>query len=524
MKKITKTKSITGAFLLTALLATPVCYSQKKTAAKPPKKTVTTEKVASTAPVLQSSVPFKLLDLAPSRPVPEELIKKLKEMGVNISSNTFKIPAAAEKNFMYDYFLLYGEKQESYLSNLNGTIEKIPADTRLITATKNNSKIFTDKCINQVEMSKCSNIRIIGPDGKKLNADLSRYYFALNMKQNLYNSEDHTYVIVYTESGGQNIITESGSTFFPSDLFSISFIVPGFIIYEEKQGDPQQLMQLNSRKKIDISKYDYVKGLEINRYLIGKKNDKYFLIDPTTDKVLFESDKRIQEVYYPSDVNPENYFALGNSGSQELVDINGKKVIEGQYARFGFYVSGNTFSVENLQGKGNYYDLAKKAFVYGDFYNSLSTEGPFNVAKYNGYIQICDNATEELLYGASKNVKELRFTANMYSIEKHGTAESAGKNLDIYDRESRTLLFENVSSLGYISGTESYYKVSKETNGENKYTIVNRKGKVVIPEIIVPDYIRYNSDKKVFELTKKNTAKAAATDCYDLTGTKINCQ
>lgn len=509
--------------LLAACLAAPLCHSQKKTAPKPVKKTAAAEKAASPAPGLQSSVPFKLLNLAPSRPVPQELVAKLKGMGASISGNTFNIPAAGEKDFMYDYFLLYGEKHESYLANLNGSIETIPADTRLISAAQDNSRIFSDRCVNQVEMSKCSNIRIIGPDGKQRNVDLSRYHFAFNMKRNLYNSPDHTYAIVYTESGGQNIIMENGSTFFPADLSSISFIVPGFIIYQEKSGDPKQLMQLGTRKKIDISKYDEIRGLEINRYLIGKKSDKYFLIDPISDKVLFESDKRIQEVYYPSDVNPENYFALGNTGSQELVDINGKKVMEGQYARFGFYVSGNAFEVENMQRKGNWYDLAKKAFVYGDFYNSLSTEGPFDVAKYDGYIQICDNATNELLYGASKNVKELRFTANMYTIEKRETADNAGRNLDIYERENRTLLFENVYSLGYISGTESYYRVSKERNAE-KYIIVNRKGKVVIPEITVPDYIRYNAERKIFELTKKNTAKAAATECYNLTGEKISCQ
>lgn len=512
--------------LVTALaMAAPAGHAQKKApAAKPSKKTVPVEKVTTPAAKEESNVPFKILDLAPSRPVPQELIAKVKGMGANASGNPFKIPTAEEKNFMYDDFVLYGENQESYLVNLNGTIEKIPADTRLITTTKNHSKILTDKCIHQTEMSKCSNIRIIGADGKKLNTDLSKYYFAFNMREDLYNSEDHTYVLAYTESGGQNIITENGSTFFTSDVYGIDLIMPGFIIYKEKQADPKQLLQLSTRKKIDISKYDEINVLSVNKLLVGKQNEKYFLINPVADKILFESDKRIQEVYYPSDTNPKNYFILGNSDSPTLVDITGKKVLEGDYNRFGFYVAGNTFSVENKQGKQNYYDLSKKAFVYGDFYNSLSTEGPFDVAKYNGYIQIYDNKTKDLLYGASKNVKSIRFAGNMYIITKKESVDNPGKNFDIYARESGKLLFENTFDLGYISGTESYYPIAKDKNLENKYSIVNRNGEVIIGEIIIPYYIRYNKERKTFELTKKNIAKAAATDCYDITGLKINCQ
>ncbi|MNY66551.1 hypothetical protein D3C86_2039950 [compost metagenome] len=52
------------------------------------------------------------------------------------------------------------------------------------------------------------------------------------MREDLYNSEDHTYVLAYTESGGQNIITENGSTFFTSDVYGIDLIMPGFIIYK----------------------------------------------------------------------------------------------------------------------------------------------------------------------------------------------------------------------------------------------------------------------------------------------------
>lgn len=524
MTKITKSRNLTAVLLLTALaVAAPAGHAQKKApAAKPSKKTVPVEKVTTPAAKEESNVPFKILDLAPSRPVPQELIAKVKEMGANASGNPFKIPTAEEKNFMYDDFVLYGENQESYLVNLNGTIEKVPADTRLITTTKNHSKILTDKCIHQTEMSKCSNIRIIGADGKKLNTDLSKYYFAFNMREDLYNSEDHTYVLAYTESGGQNIITENGSTFFTSDVYGIDLIMPGFIIYKEKQADPKQLLQLSTRKKIDISKYDEINVLSVNKLLVGKQSEKYFLINPVADKILFESDKRIQEVYYPSDTNPKNYFILGNSDSPTLVDVTGKKVLEGDYNRFGFYVAGNTFSVENKQGKQNYYDLSKKAFVYGDFYNSLSTEGPFDVAKYNGYIQIYDNKSSELLYGEAKNVKSIRFAGNIYIITKRETAENPDKNLDIYDRENRTLLYENASYLSSITNTESYFTMAVNKNLENKYSIINRKGAVVIPEIIIPNYIKYNTDKKIFELTKKSNGKP--TDCYDLTGVKINCQ
>ena len=38
------------------------------------------------------------------------------------------------------------------------------------------------------------------------------------------------------------------------------------------------------------------------------------------------------------------------------------------------------FVVEDKQGKQNYYDLEKKAFVYRAFYNSLTTVGAFEMS------------------------------------------------------------------------------------------------------------------------------------------------
>ena len=306
-------------FLLLIILfsTTQICFSQKKKIATPIKKTVVVEIKE------EKDVPIKLLSLAPSRLVSKDVISKARSMGASVSGGDFKIPTSSEKHFMYDDFVLYGENQESYLININGNVEKIPADTRLITTTKNNSKIVVDKCINQSEWSKCSNIRIIDNTGKKLDVDLSKYYYALNMQENLYNSDNNSYVIVHSNSGAENIITDNGATIFANDVSGISFIIPGFVTYDE--AGKEKLMELSTKKNIDISIYEDINALPVNKLLVGKHNEKYILFNPATNKIFFESDKAIREVYVLSDVNPKNYFIVGDYDKPILVDSKGKK-------------------------------------------------------------------------------------------------------------------------------------------------------------------------------------------------------
>ncbi len=537
-------------FLLLIILfsTTQICLSQKKKSPAPAKKTPVTEIKE------EKDVPIKLLNLAPSRLVSKDVISKARSMGASVSGGDFKIPTSSEKRFMYDDFVLYGENQESYLVNINGNVEKIPADTRLITTTKNNSKILVDKCLNQSELAKCYNIRIIDNMGKNLDINLSKYYYMLNMQENLYNSESNSYVIVHSNSGSENIITDNGTTIFANDVSGISFIIPGFATYDE--GGKEKLMELSTKKNIDISVYEDIYSLPVNKLLVGKQNGKYLLFNPSANKILFESDKAIREVYALSDVNPKNYFIIGDYDQPILVDIRGKRIFEEDYARFMFYFEGNKFVVEDKQGKQNYYDLEKKAFVYRAFYNSLSTVGAFDVAKYNNYCEIYDNKTSAFLYGENKdvkdfssegdfavvkyndycqvydsktntlaygenkNIKNFRSAGNMFVITKQ--VDPTNSVVDIYDKSSRSIIYENVTSLRTITDTDKYFALNKGGGPENKYSIVDRDGKVLIQEIIIPNFIKYNIDKGTFELTK--TMYGKTTGCYDKTGLEIKCK
>jgi hypothetical protein len=516
-------------FLIILFTTSQICLAQKKIQNSKPIKKITPTEIKE-----ETNVPFKLLDISPSRLVPQDVISKARNMGarLTLTYNDFKIPTSTENDFMYDSFVLYGEKEESYLVNINGNIERIPSDTRLITVTKNNSKILVDQCVSQVESSKCSNIRIIDNTGKTLDSDLSKYYYSVNMRKNLYNSENNTYVLVYSNIGSENIITENGKTFFADDVSGIQFIIPGFITYQE--GGKEKLMELSTKKNIDISNYQEVYALHVNKLFVGIQNKKYVLFNPVTNTKLFESEKSINEVYPLSNINPKNYFTLGHD-NLTLVDITGKKVLEDEYKRFNFSFEGNKIEVEEATiqefktGKKNYYNLEKKAFVYKKFYTDLYSIAELTYVRYERYYEVYNNYPNTnssndgfLMYDEDKKVTDLyRPSTRMTSIAKQ--IGDNDKIYDIYSNSTHSLIYENISGLSRIEnpGAVDYFRLNKNNVG-NKYSITDEEGKIVIEEIIIPDYIRFNEKKGFFELTKKRNGKAM--ECYDKTGAKINCE
>jgi hypothetical protein len=502
-------------------IATALSSSAQKKAlgSKPIKKPVIT---AATKEV--AYVPFVMLNLAPTRPVSQEVIAKIKSQGINLSGNDFKISTSTERGFMYDSFVLHNENLDPYLININGDIEKIPAGSRLITVTKNNSHILADACKYESEWTKCRNIRIVDNTGKIISPDLSKYYYG--MMESFYNSESHTYVIVSSESSGvdsSNIITEDGKTLFSTDVAGLSFILPGFVSF--KEDGKLKLMELSTKKITDLSAYSSVSALRVNKYLVGSINEKYILIDPVNNKVLFETDKLISEVHGLDDSTPKNYFALGGFQTVTLVDINGKKVLEDEYKRIYFHKNGVTFFVENKQGKENCYDLAKKAFVYKDFYTELRSEGELTLVKYQQYYEVYNNNSNSntsiegyLMYDESKKVTNVQKYSSLLSITKK--IDNDKKLCDVYSAITHSFLYENAVAFGPIRNADYYYLLNKN-NIDNKFSIINGKGDVLVEEIIIPDYIQYNYKNGYFEFTKKFNGKP--TECYDKKGVKIDC-
>lgn len=496
--------------------------AQKKgTTPKSVKKTVTTAPAKDIEVKVATDVPFVILNLAPSNPVSQEVIAKVKSEGINLSGNDFKIPRSKERGFMYDSFLLYKENLDAFLINLKGDIEKIPSGSRLITVTKNNSHILADACKYESDWTKCRNIRVIDNTGKTISPDLSKYYFGST--GSFYNSENHTYVIVSASGDSQNIITEDGKTFFANDVSNLSFILPGYVSF--KESGKLKLMELSTKKITDLSAYTDVSPLRVNSYLVGTINEKNFLINPVNNKILFETDKLIREVHGLDDNSPKNYFVLGGFQAETLVDINGKKVLEDEYRRFGFASDGVTFFVENKQGKNNFYNLVKKAFVYKDFYSQLKSEGELTLVKYQQYYEVYNNNGNSntsiegyLMYDESKKVTDVQKYNSLLLITKK---TDDNKTLcDVYSAITHTFLYENVKGCGPIANADYYYLLNKD-NIDNKYSIINGKGAVLTDEIIVPDYIQYNNSKGYFELTKK--FKGKPVECYDKKGIKIEC-
>lgn len=512
-------------FLIILIATTINSNAQKKVASSKPVKKITTKAVTETKaiePKEAAYVPFVILNIAPSRLVPQEVIAKVKSLDLNLSGNEFKIPKSTEKGFMYDSFVLYKENLDPYLININGDVEKIPTGSRLITVTKNNSKILADACKYESDWTKCRNIRIVDNTGKVTSPDLSKYYYG--MMESFYNSENHTYVIVSTSVNSQNVITEEGKTLFANDVSDLSFILPGYVCY--KEDGKRKLMELSTKNISDLSAYLDVSGFPINNYILGATKEKAFLINPKDNKVLFESDELISEVNHLEKSTPKDYFTLGGFHDLTIVDVNGKKVLEDKYKRVGFGSDGKTIFVENKQGKNNFYNLEKKAFVYKDFYTDLFSQGELTFVKYQQYYEVYNNNGNSntsnegfLMYDESKKVTGVRACGSLLSITKK--TEDNKTLSDVYSCISHSILYENVVGLGPIKDADYYFLLNKN-NVDNKYSIINGKGAVLTEEIIVPDYIRYNNTKGYFELTKKFGGKA--TECYDKKGVKIDCQ
>jgi len=505
-------------FSLILITAAQICFAQKKTTNSKATNKISDTEIKTTEAL---NIPFALISTSPSKQLSPEAISKIKSKGLYITEN-YKIPTSyLEDDYMFDNFILYGDKKDSYLIDVNGNVEAIPLNTRLITTTKTGSKILVDNCEDRSEWAKCTNIRIADNTGKLINTDLSKYYIALGSTFDLYNSENNTYVIVSSSPGSENIITENGKPFFTTDVSGIRFIIPGYISYEEV--GMKKLMELKTKKNIDISKYTQIYGLSKNKLIVGIQNNEYALFNPVTSNVIFKSEKLIAEVKRIDKVTAKNYFTL-SSGNNDftLVDVNGKKVLAEVYKRIVFQDDGFTIFVENNEDKKNEYNLKKNEFSYKKFYKDISKTKELTFIMYDKYYEVYDNVTNTLLYDETKRVSHFNDNmGTMFLINKRVNDNSFSTIYDVYSKQNKTLIYENIAGLSRIENTDYYFKLNKNNLG-NKYSIVDKNGKIIIQEIFIPNYIQFNNNKGVFELTKKKNGKV--DECYDKIGNKINCQ
>ena len=90
---------------------------------------------------------------------------------------------------------------------------------------------------------------------------------------------------------------------------------------------------------------------------------------------------------------------------------------------------------------------------------------------------------------------------------------------DIYTKDGE-LIFKEKESFSRLSDPYSNYL---QIGNKGNSTIVDKDGKIIIPSVKVLNYIRFNSDKEIFELVKK-LEKAEPYECYNLEGNKVECK
>ena len=510
-------------FTILLMLGFSFSFAQKNNTKKKIQSSPT-KKAPATLPIEkeESYLPPQYIDTDPVKEIDEKLIYDLVNRGYGIISTNMPLDENGF-NFMYDYFFV--EKGEKYiLISPNGKEEPLLENLNFINVFKDGSKLYSDKCKDYSEVTHCPNLKIVSKNGETKNVS-SEYRFLIGVGySNKINLNDKSFTIVHhRQTLKVNLIDETGKILLDKDVDDISYLFPPYVSVEEN--NQIKIYHLLDRQFVDFKGLEYHKSLPYHKLFVLKvpNEKKYKVVEPGSQKQLFEIDQPgIEEIGERKKARDFFVVYLGNN-VKRVVDRSGKILYEDK-ARVKYIGENGNLYVYDIKDyyKTNQYSLTEKKYLFPRFYKEVSRNGIFQYVKYEKYYEVKNIKTGEILYTEEDRVQSYGELGNLIYINRTYETEPnvyhRGVN-DIYTKDGE-LIFKEKESFSRLSDPYSnYLRIGNKGNS----TIVDKDGKIIIPSVKVLNYIRFNSDKEIFELVKK-LEKAEPYECYNLEGNKVECK
>jgi hypothetical protein len=234
-----------------------------------------------------------------------------------------------------------------------------------------------------------------------------------------------------------------------------------------------------------------------------------------TKKILFEADGNVTEIGEKEVA--KDFFIVLKDENKKIIDRKGEVVFEDKVSKVRFMDDGYVVATDN-RFKQNIYDVLQKKYLYPQFYEEMGKVGNFSYVKFDKFYEISNPSTGETIYTEKDRVDQYGSLGNLIYFNRTVEGGSMAGVYDIYNKENMLIAKDKKGFNRMSDGNDNYFTVSNINN----YSIMDRNGKILIPNMNIPNYIRYNNSKKVFELTKKR--EGSAYECYNLTGDRVDCK
>ncbi|WP_326983257.1 hypothetical protein VUJ46_01545 [Chryseobacterium sp. MYb264] len=502
---------------LVALLLNIVIFGFAQKKKSTPKINSNTTNVSSSIPTTKEDdyLPVKFLQTFPTKPIDAKLLADLRSRNFDLTVNE-QIPMDENNTgFQYDYLINYRNKKKILISP-DGKEEEFPDNINLIDVFKDGSKIISDKCIEKSEVSHCQNVRILSKDGAMKPIPFE-YSYLVNMGVNHKNLNEKSFTILFNNAtSNKNIIDEKGTILLANDAININLLFPPYASIEISSG-VSKIFNLLDKKFVDFENLKFDKDLPTHKlFVMTRASDrKYILLDPVTKKILFEAEGNIMEIGEKEVA--KDFFMVLKDENKKIINRKGEVVFGDNVSNVRLMENGNILATDN-GFKQNIYDILQKKYLYPQFYKEMGKIGNFSYVKFDKFFEISNFSNGEIVYTEKDRVDQYGNLGNLIYFNRTVEGGSMAGVYDIYNKDNILIVKDKKGFNRMSDGNDNYFTV----RNINDYSIIDRDGKILISNMNIPNYIRYNNSKNMFELTKKR--EGSAYECYNLTGNKVDCK
>lgn len=502
---------------LVALLLNIVIFGFAQKKKSNPKINSNTTNVSSSVPTTKEDgfLPVKFLQSFPTKPLDAKLLADLRSRNFDLTVSE-QIPIDENNaDFQYDYLINYRNKKKVLISP-SGKEEEFPDNINFIDVFKDGSKIISDKCIEKSEVFHCQNVRILSKDGT-LKPIPVEYIYVVNMGINHKNLNEKSFVVLFNNTTSKkNIIDEKGTILLANDAIDINLLFPPYASIETTSG-VRKIFNLLDKKFVDFENLKFDEDLPTHKLFVMTKpndNNKYILIDPMTKKILFEAEGNIMEIGEKEVA--KDFFMVLKDENEKIISRKGDVVFEDNVSNVRLMENGNVLATDK-GFKQNIYDILQKRYLYPQFYKEMGKIGNFSYVKFDKFFAI-SNSNGETVYTEKDRVDQYGSLGNLIYFNRIVEGGYMAGVYDIYNKDNILIAKDKKGFNRMSDGNDNYFTV----RNSNDYSLIDRDGKILISNINIPNYIRYNNSKNLFELTKKRDG--SAYECYSVTGNIVDCK
>lgn len=399
-----------------------------------------------------------------------------------------------------------------YIKDPEGNTFKVPPTIHAVTKLSSGHYVTYDEVDFSYHTHKFYKLKLRNNKFEEKNpvSNLSDYYFNNYGPGEFFSEETNkSYLVLERKIGNNylfNVMDNNGKLVFKNDLQKYRGVIAKWVNNLNDQDKRISYSIETGEELILPNNYEIEEYYYKSELLILRENDKYAIFNPTSKKVLFEIDSKIEILNDNSNLEEFYFITTNKDGISKVLNLKGTEIVSGDFSSIYYkqYEDDRFFKVVNKNGLENEFSINHMKYKHPFFYKERNKKNDLTIYKIDkNYIVFKPNDIPFIK--EEDGINEFGEFAGYMLFKKTDLESRQTLEGKLYNRRNKDVakrdipVYENVENFWLVRDTAIYTEIvfidKERIVTDENWNIIFQKG-----EIPAGGALYYDNAKKAFKL------------------------